>query len=272
MADDVINTKNSNSKWQTNLMKSGLYRSLGFYSGYYHYGETEEGASIMHLDMLMFGIIGQIGAVSQIGIKLEGTLRINYALGAYTGSVLDPDNADRNEKESENTSGATAGDIELKAGYNILNNSQKLSLYLQSGIGYHYNRTEFIFMDRLQGYLYVPIELDGELALNNRFVLTYGGGYRYLIFGNHLSKSSKYGYDGDIDVKQRNGYGLNAFIGLNFFTKAGELRNLKLVYEYWDIGASPPVGVHSIYTNKLYGLYEPKNVTHRLFLQYSFGF
>ena len=265
-ADESIFAGDSQSKWQKSLIKQGFYRSLGFYSGYYRYTEP----TVMHIDTLMFGLIGQIGHISQ-GIKLEGTLRVNYALGLYTGGILDPDNPDRDGEKAYGMDGSVAGDIELKSGYNLLHSSNA-TLYLQTGLGYHLNRNEFISMDRIQGYFYVPLEIEGEALLNSKIAFTYGGGYRYLIFGNHLSTASKYGYTGDVRVTQKEGFGFSAFIGANFFNKARELRSFRLVYEYWNIGDSKSIRTESIYTGNEVYLYEPKNNTHRLFIQYSFGF
>lgn len=263
----------SHSKWQSGLIKNGYYRSLGFYSGYYHYGEVDTmGDRVMRMDTLMFGLIGQMGLVSQSGVKLEGTLRLNYALGVYTGSILDVDNEARNGERLKSIIGAVAGDLELKAGYNMLKHfSTHHTLYLQGGLGYHLNRTEFIAFKRYQGYFYVPLELEGESAIYNNLILTYGGGYRYLIFGNHFTDIST-SYNGNLRVTQKDGFGANAFIGVNFYTKAGEVRNVRLVYEYWSIEASKPSAMQSVYTGEIYYFYEPKNSTHRVFLQYSFGF
>ena len=198
-------------------------------------------------------------------------MRVNYALGLYTGGILDPDNPDRDGEKAYGMDGSVAGDIELKGGYNLLHSSNA-TLYLQTGLGYHLNRNEFMSMDRIQGYFYVPLEIEGEALLNSKIAFTYGGGYRYLIFGNHLSTASKYGYTGDVRVTQKEGFGFSAFIGANFFNKARELRSFRLVYEYWNIGDSKSIRTESIYTGNEVYLYEPKNNTHRLFIQYSFGF
>ena len=268
-AADIDFTSNTQSKWQTGLIKSGLYRSLGFYSGYYRYNEPE----VMSMDTLMFGLMGQVGLISQAGVKLEGTLRVNYALGRYTGSILDVDNPDRNGESLNSLIGSIAGDVELKGGYNLLGSLERATLYLQTGLGYYLNRTEFIVMDRIQGYLYVPLELEGEVLINPKIAFTYGGGYRYLIFGNHLSKTTKYGATDDLRVTQKEGFSFAAFIGANFFTKSQQWRSVRLIYEYWNIGDSDTVRTTSIYNpSNVVNLYEPKNNTHRLFIQYSFGF
>ena len=270
-ADD--NVFIGDSKWQKSLIKNGFYRSLGFYSGYYYYGEVDtrkNDAEVMHMDLLMFGLMGQIGHISQ-GIKLEGTLRLNYALGLYTGGILDADNPDRNGKPVKSIDGASMGDIGLKGGYNLLKHSSYTSLYLQTGLGYFLNRNELTSMKRIQGYLYVPLEVEGEVLLNQKLAFTYGGGYRYFIFGNHLSENTTT-ERGKLKVTQKQGFGFSAFIGANFFTKSQELRLLRLVYEYWSVGDSKTSPMVSVYTGDTHYFYEPKNSTHRVFIQYSFGF
>ena len=258
---------------QKSLVKSGLYRSLGFYTGYHHYGEVgRDGSRVMRIDTATFGLMGELGLVNPLGIKLEGSARLGYGLGIYTGSILDTDNTQRNGQRVISMMGMSAGDVELRGGYNLLKASQMASLYLQGGLGYFFNRTEFMTMDRLQGYLYVPLELEGEVYIGNKGVLNYGLGYRYFIFGNHLSTASEYGFNDDYYVTQKNGFGLNAFIGRTYYGKDSTMRSIRLVYEYWHIGAADPMRTSSSITGKPTAIYEPENSTHRLLLQYSYGF
>lgn len=258
---------------QKSLMKSGLYRSLGFYTGYHHYGEVgRDGSRFMRIDTATFGLMGELGLVNPLGIKLEGSARLGYALGIYTGSILDTDNAQRDGQKLVSMMGMFAGDVELRGGYNLLKASQMASLYLQGGLGYFLNRTEFMTMDRLQGYLYIPIELEGEVYIGNKGVLNYGLGYRYFIFGNHLSTASEYGFNDDYYVTQKNGFGLNAFIGRTYYGKDSTMRSIRLVYEYWHIGAADTMRTSSSITGDPTAIYEPENSTHRLLLQYSYRF
>lgn len=270
--DDRVSIQ-GDSKWQPQLMKNGFYRSLGVYSGYYFYGEvdTRTNEEVMHMSLFMFGLSGQMGVVARNAYKLEGTLRVNYGYGKYVGGVLDVDNEERNGKPLTARNAVLIGDVELKAGYNLLSNLSYISLYAQSGLGYYLNRNEMTSMYRIQGYLYVPLEFEGEAILNDKIALSYGAGYRYLIFGNHLSREPT-GLNGKVDVIQKDGFSWHGFVGMNFFTKAGQLRSLRLVYEYWSIGDSPKSAMSSVYTGDIQYLYEPKNRTHRVFLQYSFGF
>lgn len=263
----------NSSKFSHSLVKKGMYRSLGFYTGYHHYGEFgRDGSRFMRMDTATFGLMGQLGLAATSGLKLEGSARINYALGLYTGSILDTDNADRNGRKLHSITGALMGDVELKGGYNLLRGGGATSLYLQSGLGYFLNRTEFITMDRIQGYLYVPLELEGEAQLNARVALNYGAGYRYLVFGNHTSTASKYGFNDDYYVKQKSGFGANAFIGATYYNSEGALRSVRLIYEYWHIGAADPMRTSSSITGNETAIYEPENSTHRVLLQYSYGF
>lgn len=263
------------------LLKKGVYKSLGYMSGYHRYAEvdtSDNNAFVMSMDMLTFGLVGQLGAVSASGIKVEGTLRANYALGLYTGGFLNQDGDADTGKRVYTMVGSFNADAEVKSGYNFLRSFESASLYLQSGLGYYFASTQFITMERLQGYLYVPLELEGEVLLNDKVALNYGGGYKFLIFGNHYSATSKYGLEGDMDVMQRKGFGAGGFIGAQFRTKSGGLRNVRLIYEYWSIENSPLTQLYSSDINSTtkqpthrYYL-EPKNSTHRVFLQYSFLF
>lgn len=258
---------------QKSLMKSGFYRSLGFYTGYHHYGEVgDDGSRVMRMDTATFGLMGELGAVNSLGLKLEGSARFGYALGVYTGGLLDTDNEERNGQKLVSITGMFAGDVELKSGYNLFRASRRASLYLQGGLGYFFNRTEFIAMDRLQGYLYVPLELEGEVHMGNKGVLNYGLGYRYLIFGNHLSTASEYGFNDDYYVMQKDGFGLSAFIGRTYYGKDSTMRSIRLVYEYWYIDMAKPMRTSSSITGDATAIYEPENSTHRLLLQYSYRF
>lgn len=258
---------------QKSLMKSGLYRSLGFYTGYHHYGEVAyDGSRVMRVDSATFGLLGELGVINPLGVKLEGSARLGYALGIYTGGILDTDNEQRNGQKLVSIMGMLAGDVELKSGYNLLRASHRASLYIQGGLGYFFNRTEFLVMDRLQGYLYVPLELEGEVHIGNKGVLNYGLGYRYLIFGNHLSTASEYGFNDDYYVTQKDGFGLSAFIGRTYYGKDSTLRSIRLVYEYWHIDMAKPMRTSSSITGNATAIYEPENSTHRLLLQYSYRF
>lgn len=259
------------------LLKKGVYKSLGYMMGYYRYGEfNNNGAHFMHFDTLFFGLTGQLGAVYGSGIKLEGTLRTNFAMGAYTGHALEVDNPDRYDgslgQRVQSLTGAFNTDSELKAGYNFLRANQMASFYVQTGVGYYFSRTEFITMDRLQGYLYVPLEIEGELVLNPKVCLNYGGGYRHLIFGNHFSAASKYGVENDYSTTQRQGFGASAFIGANFRVQDGGFRQARIVYEYWRIGEGDTMRTIATNSGNAVGIHEPQNATHRIFLQYSFIF
>ncbi len=257
------------------LVKDGMYYALGTFLGYYNYNEVDEfGSPFMRMDTAIFGLSGQVGIAAQNGLKAEGAIKIGYALGLYSGSILDVDNQERNGQRLYSITGTTAGDMELKAGYNLLKlfGMHSASLYLQSGVGYYITRTEFIVMDRVQGYLYVPIELEGEAQLNQDIALSYGGGYRFFALGNHFSAASKYGVEDDYFVLQRQGFGAFGFIGINYLNTNRALRSVRLVYEYWSIGAADPMLTTSSYTGAQGYIYEPKNSTHRVLLQYSFGF
>ena len=236
---------------EARVLKQGVYKSLGFMSGYWHYGEIGmEGERVMRIDTLFFGLVGQLGMATSSGVKLEGNLRTNFAYGLYTGGVLDVDDSSRNGQRLYSAIGGWNSDMELKGGYNLLPVSLNTTLYLQSGVGYYFSRTEFITMDRLQGYLYVPLELEGEHALNSNLALNFGLGYRYFIAGHHYSAASKYGLEDDYRVTQKEGFGVSGFLGMAFVNKDSGVRNVRLIYEYWNVGAATPMRTTSSDTLK----------------------
>ena len=255
------------------IFKENLYKSLGISLGYYHYSEVgQQNESVMRDNALRLTFIGNLGYAKQ-GAKLEGILEVSYALGVYTGGILDVDNPERNGQSVSTITGALMGNLELKGGYNLLQPLlQNIRFYLQSDVGYFLNRNEFLVMDRVQGYLYVPIELEGEIKISPKLALNFLVGYRYFIFGNHFSAASKYGFTDDYRVTQKQGFGANAFIGFSYLNKNLNKRSVRLVYEHWSVGAADPMQTKSAVTGNDVPIYEPKNRTHLVSLQYIFGF
>ena len=160
---------------------------------------------------------------------------------------------------------------ELKVGYNLLKPflAENASLYLQGGVGYYFNRTDLVAMHRLQGYLYIPIHLEGELALSEKWALNYMGGLNAFILGNHFS--SKGHNSKDLNVLQHEGLGARAFLGATYKTTSDRINSFRLVYEYWSVEGSPSVAMTDYAGNQI-ALYEPKNSSHILTLQYIWNF
>lgn len=272
----------SNTYAESILLKNGAYKSLGIGTGYYYYGEVDEnGGHIMNLDMALLNIYGNLGYVASGGFKIDFALDANIALGQYTGGVLDVSDEKRDKQRLVSFMMSSFYHAEVKAGYNLLKAflAENASLYFQAGLGYYFNRTDLLSMDRLQGYLYVPIQLEGEVALSEKWAINYMGGINVFVLGNHLSTSTKWHFSRDLDVLQDEGLGAKAYIGATYKTKHDRVNSFRLVYEYWSLAGSPGVRVtQPDYKDKTgatiirTGLYEPKNSSHILTLQYLWNF
>lgn len=266
---------------ESSLLKNGLYKSLGIGAGYYYYGEIDtQGKPVMNLDFGLFNVYGNIGYVASGGFKIDFLLDANIALGQYTGGVLDTSDESKDGKRLVSFMTNSFYHGEFKIGYNFLKPFlvERASLYLQGGLGYYFNRTDLLSMDRLQGYLYIPIQLEGEAELSEKWALNYMGGLNAFILGNHLSTSTKWHYSKNLDVLQSEGFGAKAFIGATYKTRDDKINSFRLVYEYWSVEGSPAVAMSDYTGNPLtkdgkpIALYEPKNSSHILTIQYIWNF
>lgn len=261
---------------QPSLIKEGLYKSLGIGTGYYYYGEVGQlGEHLMHLDFMLFNVNGNIGYIADSGGRVDFSADANIAFGVYTGRVLDTSNAEENGKFLQSVDGNSFYHLELKGGFDILRafgafgELRSASLYALGGLGYYFNNNNFNSTYRLQGYLYLPLGLEGEIGLGERFALNYAGFFHLFILGNHFS--SRGHFSKDLDVLQSEGLGAKAYIGATYKTKHDRVNSFRLVYEYWSLAGSPAVAMTD-YTGKQIALYEPKNSSHILTLQYLWNF
>ena len=261
---------------QPSLIKEGLYKSLGIGTGYYYYGEVgRQGEHLMHLDFMLFNVNGNIGYIADSGGRVDFSADANIAFGVYTGRVLDTSNAEENGKFLQSIDGNSFYHLELKGGFDILRafgdfgESRSASVYALGGLGYYFNNNNFDADYRLQGYLYLPLGLEGEIGLGERFMLNYAGFFHLFILGNHFT--SRGHFSKDLDVLQSEGLGAKAYIGATYKTKHDRINSFRLVYEYWSLAGSPAVAMTD-YTGKQVALYEPKNSSHILTLQYLWNF
>lgn len=257
----------------SNLFKSGFYKSIGGGVGYYHYGEVDFFKKpIMRMDMALFNLDFNLGYAND-GLKVDLSLNANVAWGLYTGGVLDTSDSSKDGAKLTSLDASSFYTIELKGGFDAFSlSSENATLYLQGGIGYFFNRNDFMTFERLQGYLYVPLQLESEIALNDSWALNLLCGYNFFIFGNHLSKVSKSHFSSDLKVRQRGGKGANAFIGATYRLKSGSSNSFRLEYNFWQIDASPSSDFLTDYTGKTTRLYEPTNTTHIITMKYIWRF
>ena len=258
----------------SDLQKSGFYKSIAVGAGYYHYGEVDsQGKFVMQMDMALLNLALNLG-YAKSGGKIDFYADANVAMGAYTGSVLDTSDKTKDGKRLVAFDTNSFYHLVLKGGYDLLAQSGLNSaLYLQSGVGYYFNRNDFSAIERLQGYLYIPLQVEGEIILSADWALNLMGGYNFFILGHHHSKTTKSQFSKDLRVIQRQGAGANAFIGATYRTASGNINAFGLKYEFWSIGGSPSEPMTD-YTGdtKLHWLYEPDNVSHILTLQYEWRF
>lgn len=271
-----INPYSRLNRKSSDLLKSGFYKSIALGAGYYHYGEVDmRGKFVMRMDMAALNIALNLG-YAKGGGKIDFYADANVAMGAYTGSVLDTSNETKNGKRLVAFDLNSFYNITLKGGYDLLTQSGfDSALYLQSGVGYYFNRNDFSAIERLQGYLYIPAQVEGEVILSQNWALNLMGGYNFFIFGHHHSKSTKSQFSKDLRVIQREGAGASAYIGATYRTASGNINAFGLKYEFWSVGGSPSSELMTDYsgdTTKPIRLYEPDNVSHILALQYAWRF
>lgn len=263
-----------NAQAEPSLIKEGLYKSLGIGAGYYYYGEVnQQGKHLMHLDFVLFNLNGNIGYVSDSGGRVDFSADANIALGLYTGAVLDTSNEQEHGKFAQGMDGNSFYHLELKGGFDMLRVfgafGKSASLYALGGLGYYFNNNNINPSYRLQGYLYLPLGIEGEIGLGGRFALNYAGFYHLFILGNHFT--SRGHFSKDLDVLQSEGLGAKAYIGATYKTKHDRINSFRLVYEYWSVAGSPAVAMTD-YAGNPTALYEPKNSSHILTLQYLWNF
>lgn len=265
-----INPYSRLNRQSSDLLKSGFYKSIALGAGYYHYGEVDmRGKFVMRMDMAALNIALNLG-YAKGGGKIDFYADANVAMGAYTGSVLDTSNPNENGKRLVAFDTNSFYHLELKGGYDFFEGTDA-TLYLQSGIGYYFNRNDFSAIERLQGYLYIPVQVEGEVILSQNWALNLMGGYNFFIFGHHHSKSTKSQFSKDLRVIQLEGAGASAYIGATYRTASGNINAFGLKYEFWSVGGSPSVRMLD-YDGKSQNMYEPDNVSHILALQYAWRF
>lgn len=255
------------------VIKNGFYAGIGPSVGYYNYNEYESrrnDAFVMRLDNMLVGVNSHVGYVAK-GVKMQLGLDANAAFGLYTGGLF------YDESRSTRVYGYAINSFyhaDVILGYNILEpfGVESVSLFLQSGVSYFFGRTDNSGLERLQGYLSIPIALEGQVGLGESWSLDFMGGYNYFILGHHISRSTNYGMSGDVNVLQRNGYGAKAYLGLSHITKDDKKISMRLVYEHWFVDDSPLTTLYSYVTNEITRTYEPRNKSHIFTFQYIFAF
>lgn len=220
--------------------QNGFFSEVGAGIGYYRYDEPQ----VMNTDDLLLNLNAKLGYRHHF-IKTEGIGNVFVAFGRYNGAILElGENGEGQERKLRSISASQIFDGQAKIGFDMLFFSDSMDLFVQSGIGYwqlFYFSTSY---DRKQGYLYVPIELEGEIRQSPSFAWTYLLGYKHLIEGRHTTTISSLGIaDVDLFARQDKGFGLKPALAGNNKTRIRQI----LHDSSWIIGklmnphaANPP--------------------------------
>ena len=262
------------------LIKDGLYRHIGVGVSYWRYLEVDSqnnDAFIMRIEAPMFNIAGNIGYVFPSGLKLDGLIDANVAVpfSYYTGHTRDERNPDNNGKPAYSVDFSSYYRFQGTVGYNFLSGvSDRATLYFQTGAFYFFSRNDSTPLERLQGYMSIPLQLEAEIALSNSLALNIMGGVNWVLFGNHLSRGTRENSTGNLNTIQRDGlFGASGFVGLRYRTQGGNINTIRLMYEYFRVGdseRSPNMYVWG--GTQTVSYIEPKNSTHIVTLQYFWSF
>lgn len=262
------------------LIRDGFYRHIGFGVSYWRYLEVNSrnnDAFIMRIESPMFNISGNIGYVSANGVKFDGYIDANVAMPSswYTGSIRDERDPNNDGKFTNQIDFSSYYRVQGLVGYNFLHDtSERTTLYLQTGAFYFFSRNDQTPLERLQGYMSIPLQLETEITLTNSLALNLMGGVNWVLFGNHLSRGTRENSTANLNTIQRKGlFGASGSVGLRYKTNAGNVSMIRLMYEYFRVGDSERSPDTYVWggVNKV-NYYEPKNSTHILTFQYFWSF
>lgn len=252
--------------------QNGFFSGFGVGVGYMRYQEP----GVMKTNQALLDFSGEIGYRYDF-LKTKAEADYLSTFGFYSGGVLDLGGGlethvkDNGLDVGNSFASDRIFDGRLKLGIDILAFHSNMDLFLQSGIGYWLLEDIFNAYKRTQTYLYVPIELEGEIRSSPSLAWTYLLGYKHFVHGRNrtLTKASAI-LDTDMFFKQDKGFGAKASFGwkeqgknINTFTR--------FVIDYWNVDSSPEVpvvstlGVHGVAT-------EPKNYTLSIYIQHGWRF
>ncbi|MDE7316955.1 MAG: hypothetical protein K2N12_04390 [Helicobacter sp.] len=247
--------------------EDGIIANFGVGAGFNQYSEP----SLMHTNELLLNANANLGYRYQFA-KLEAVGDGFTTVGQYRGHYRnDPLDGTSKEGTVKMTTMSQTFDGQLKAGVDLFGFSSSYDLFLQSGIGYRYLYHNTAGFKRAQIYVYVPIELEGEIAASPSFAWTYSLGYKHLIEGRHASLIRQIGTDEeDYYAKQDKGFGAKASFGWKE-TSSDSKTFTRFVVDYWKINQAdrkPIVNHLGVIKNP----YEPKNFTISVFVQHGWRF
>ncbi|MDE7173861.1 MAG: hypothetical protein K2N70_05890 [Helicobacter sp.] len=248
--------------------QNGFFSEVGAGIGYYRYDEPQ----VMNTDDLLLNLNAKLGYRHHF-IKTEGIGNAFVAFGRYNGALLElGDNDERRERKLRSLSASQIFDVQAKIGFDMLFFSDSMDLFVQSGIGYWQLFYFSSSYDRKQGYLYVPIELEGEIRQSPSFAWTYLLGYKHLIEGRHTTTIASLGIsDVDLFARQDKGFGLKASFGWKQQNK-DSTNFTRFIVDYWKIDESTRSEPTTTHLGRRVQFIEPRNFTVSVYLQYGWSF
>lgn len=248
--------------------QNGFFSEVGAGIGYYRYDEPQ----VMNTDDLLLNLNAKLGYRHHF-IKTEGIGNVFVAFGRYNGAILElGDNDERRERKLRSLSASQIFDAQAKIGFDMLFFSDSMDLFVQSGIAYWQLFYFSSSYDRKQGYLYVPIELEGEIRQSPSFAWTYLLGYKHLIEGRHTTTIASLGIsDVDLFARQDKGFGLKASFGWKQQNK-DSTNFTRFIVDYWKIDESTRSEPTATHLGRRVQFIEPRNFTVSVYLQYGWNF
>lgn len=255
------------------VIKDGGYGLLGSGIGYDKHSFMVNNITNTYYSMVINANFGYVFS----GIKTEIDITSSYGLGGYRG--LYTFNTDSSKNGTTISAISTNGIWHPKfiTGYDLLSSTDS-NLYIQIGAGYRFFLYGIGNSYRAQGYLYIPIELEGSNKLNNNRYIEYKVGYNFLLSGNHRNLTTRIGFNNDLIVNQRKGFGISSMIGYGV-NHDNSSKGFRVIYNYWNISdsSSAMLNTSNAFSAPYYkpqngSYYEPKNSTHEIYLMFIDNF
>ncbi|MCE3038053.1 hypothetical protein [Helicobacter anatolicus] len=238
-----------------------LSGSAGLGIDYYHYEEPK----VMNIHGPMINFYGDFGITKKLfKFQLDGYFATHFGANKYNGALQSHETQTRTPYNAKSTDWYVG--VSTKFGLNLWQHNKEL-IFAYLGLGYRFLHNFVIDNPgvqasyfRNQGYLYLPIGIDGEIPINPKISLVGEFEYRFFLLGHNTSGFSDLGYDKDLYFIQKEGYGIRIGFGSKFYFDNGGALRVKVHYEYWGVENSNIVTATQNGVAK--GNYvEPKNFT-----------
>lgn len=161
-----------------------------------------------------------------------------------------------------------------RAGITPINDEFGNEFMIYVGLAYRYLNNQVHSVgayQREQHYLYLPLGIRTQIKINKFIGIKGTLEFRPLILGRNKSHFKMIGHDNDLIFSQRNGVGLEASVGIEFFIAKKSSIFLEGFFDYWNIADSTKV---DSYIDGLHvGTYiEPKNTTSLYGIRIGYSF